>query len=172
MGPSREKTSDSTKNGTFIFAQPAKCSPPLAMSAPITRSATWRRCLTAVCLRVQVKMLSEYALALGAGTESDRRKERPRLPGVRLIMSLRADRYRQRAAEAKDRETSASRSAPFVQQAHPNRPLRLRVRRGTSKQETYAMKKNNPLGPLTDIAGELLGYTTIIGLKIRNNRRQ
>jgi hypothetical protein len=32
------------------------------------------------------------------------------------------------------------------------------------------MKKNNPLGPLTDIAGELLGYNaTIIGLKIRNN---
>src|SRR5436190_3851236 len=48
MGPSREKISGSTKNGTFISAQPAKCSPLLAISAPTTRSATRRRCLTAV----------------------------------------------------------------------------------------------------------------------------
>jgi hypothetical protein len=34
------KTSASTKNGTFIFVQLAKCLPPLAMSALITRSAT------------------------------------------------------------------------------------------------------------------------------------
>jgi hypothetical protein len=48
MGPSREKISDSTRNGTFISAQPTKCSPPPAMSAPTTRSATRRHCLTAV----------------------------------------------------------------------------------------------------------------------------
>jgi hypothetical protein len=35
------------------------------------------------------------------------------------------------------------------------------------------MKKNNPLGPLTDIAGELLGYNaSIIGLKIRTILRR
>jgi hypothetical protein len=35
----------------YIFVQRAKCSPPPAISAPITRFATWRRWLTAVPAR-------------------------------------------------------------------------------------------------------------------------
>jgi hypothetical protein len=47
-GTSRERTSGLIQNGTFICAQPARCSRPLATSALITRSGTRHRCLTAV----------------------------------------------------------------------------------------------------------------------------